>query len=71
MIETDFARTDLWFMLRGAGMTLTLTFWAVLGGTAEALGVAGSDELLHPRKRFYAGGARSVRGFGEGQLGLD
>ena len=33
MIETDFARTDLWFMLRGAGMTLTLTFWAVLGGT--------------------------------------
>jgi polar amino acid transport system permease protein len=37
MIETDFARTDLWFMLRGAGMTLTLTFWAVLGGTAMGL----------------------------------
>jgi len=34
MIETDFARTDLWFMLRGASMTLALTFWAVLGGTA-------------------------------------
>jgi hydroxyproline transport system permease protein len=33
VIETDFARTDLWFMLRGAGMTLALTFWAVLGGT--------------------------------------
>jgi len=33
LIETDFARTDLWFMLRGAGMTLSLTFWAVLGGT--------------------------------------
>jgi polar amino acid transport system permease protein len=33
MIETDFARTDLWFMLKGAGMTLALTFWAVLGGT--------------------------------------
>jgi polar amino acid transport system permease protein len=33
MIETDFARTDLWFMPRGAGMTLALTFWAVLGGT--------------------------------------
>lgn len=33
MIETDFARTDLWFMLRGASMTLALTFWAVLGGT--------------------------------------
>ena len=37
MIETAFARTDLWFMLRGAGMTLTLTFWAVLGGTAMGL----------------------------------
>jgi polar amino acid transport system permease protein len=37
VIETDFARTDLWFMLRGAGMTLTLTFWAVLGGTAMGL----------------------------------
>ena len=37
MIETDFARTDRWFMLRGAGMTLTLTFWAVLGGTAMGL----------------------------------
>lgn len=33
MIETDFARTDLWFMLQGASTTLALTFWAVLGGT--------------------------------------
>ena len=33
MIETDFSATDFLFMLRGAGMTLTLTFWAVLGGT--------------------------------------
>jgi outer membrane protein insertion porin family len=27
------------------------------------------DRILHPRRRFYAGGARSVRGFGENQLG--
>jgi len=33
VIETDFTTTDFLFMLRGAGMTLTLTFWAVLGGT--------------------------------------
>jgi len=33
VIETDFSATDFLFMLRGAGMTLTLTFWAVLGGT--------------------------------------
>jgi len=25
--------------------------------------------ILHPRKRFYAGGSHSVRGFGENQLG--
>jgi outer membrane protein assembly factor BamA len=41
-----------------------------LSGTADALGVEGSSGLLlHPRSRFYAGGARSVRGFAEGQLG--
>jgi outer membrane protein assembly factor BamA len=27
------------------------------------------DGILHPRNRFYAGGASSVRGFGENQLG--
>jgi outer membrane protein assembly factor BamA len=28
-----------------------------------------TDAVLHPRKRFYAGGSQSVRGFGENQLG--
>ena len=28
-----------------------------------------SDAVLHPRKRFYAGGSQSVRGYGENQLG--
>jgi outer membrane protein insertion porin family/translocation and assembly module TamA len=42
-----------------------------LESTSEALQVGGGalDVLLHPRKRFYAGGARSVRGYGENQLG--
>jgi outer membrane protein assembly factor BamA len=32
--------------------------------------VSGTDAgVLHPRKRFYAGGANSVRGYGESQLG--
>jgi outer membrane protein assembly factor BamA len=40
------------------------------GGTARAVGVEDvSTPLLHPRKRFYAGGSRSVRGYGENQLG--
>jgi len=41
-----------------------------LQGTAAALGVgeAGGD-IVHPRKRFYAGGSQSVRGYGENELG--
>lgn len=46
-----------------------------LASTAGAVGLPteangrASSEILHPRKRFYAGGAQSVRGFGENQLG--
>jgi outer membrane protein assembly factor BamA len=43
--------------------------WAS-GSTVGALGIEQSElGVLHPRKRFYAGGSRSVRGFGENQLG--
>lgn len=38
---------------------------SAIGSTAEAAGVS----AVHPRKRFFAGGSRSVRGFGENQLG--
>ncbi len=34
------------------------------GGTSTS-----GEPVLHPRKRFYAGGSQSVRGFGENQLG--
>lgn len=41
-----------------------------LSGTAAAVGIDDEwDDLLHPRKRFYSGGARSVRGYRENQLG--
>jgi outer membrane protein assembly factor BamA len=40
-----------------------------LGGTAEALGLDVDADVLHPRKRFYAGGSQSVRGYHENQLG--
>jgi His/Glu/Gln/Arg/opine family amino acid ABC transporter permease subunit len=41
LFTTDLTTTDFLFMLQGAGVTLALTFWAVLGGTllGLALGV--------------------------------
>ncbi|MBC7790651.1 MAG: BamA/TamA family outer membrane protein [Anaerolineae bacterium] len=47
------------------------TGWVTpLESTAAALGV-GPDggDIIHPRKRFYAGGSQSVRGYGENELG--
>jgi polar amino acid transport system permease protein len=38
LIETSFSLNDLWFMLKGAGMTLAVTFWAVLAGTLLGVG---------------------------------
>lgn len=41
-----------------------------LAGTNERLGVGDATDLvIHPRKYFFAGGAQSVRGYGENQLG--
>lgn len=38
-------------------------------GRFEELGGPGELDLVHPQKRFYAGGANSVRGFAENRLG--
>jgi len=39
--------------------------------SGESLSIPGFGDVsvLHPRKRFYSGGSRSVRGYGENQLG--
>jgi len=63
-----------WFQIRkrGAiGAHLNIGWVRSLGSTFEATGVSASlgGGVLHPRKRFYAGGSHSVRGFGENQLG--
>ena len=49
---------------------LRLGWVGALESTASAVGAIGGEAgILHPRKRFYSGGSRSVRGFGENQLG--
>ena len=45
-----------------------LAFHLRLGFVRPMTGPEG-DDVLHPRKRFYAGGSQSVRGYGENQLG--
>jgi len=45
-----------------------LAFHARIGFVRPMKGPSG-DDVLHPRKRFYAGGSQSVRGYGENQLG--
>ena len=52
---------------------LQLGYVSALASTAAALGAdslsSADQNILHPRKRFYLGGAASVRGFAENQLG--
>ncbi len=48
---------------------LRVGYVKALSSTASALGISTDAQLLHPRKRFYSGGSRSVRGYGENQLG--
>lgn len=61
-----------YFPIRSRGTLAThlrLGWVRALASTGTALGVETDAALLHPRKRFYAGGSRSVRGYGENQLG--
>jgi outer membrane protein assembly factor BamA len=39
------------------------------GGWVGSAGVEGATDIIPPQKRFYAGGANSVRGFGQSRLG--
>jgi outer membrane protein insertion porin family/translocation and assembly module TamA len=53
------------------GTRLRLGWVASMTGTNTRLGVTdqGGRDIIHPRKRFYSGGSRSVRGYNENQLG--
>lgn len=43
--------------------------WVSSGAFDGALSPGTSGEIIHPEKRLYAGGANSVRGFGQNRLG--
>ncbi|HIC64016.1 MAG TPA: hypothetical protein EYO91_07280, partial [Gemmatimonadetes bacterium] len=43
--------------------------WVGAGAFEALLQTPGTFDLVHPQKRFYAGGANSVRGFAQGRLG--
>jgi outer membrane protein insertion porin family/translocation and assembly module TamA len=45
------------------------TGWVVAGDFQELLGQGTASDVVHPQKRFYGGGANSVRGFPQGRLG--
>ena len=43
--------------------------WVQAGAFSELLTGQEGVEIVHPQKRFYAGGANSVRGYAQGRLG--
>jgi len=43
--------------------------WVGAGGFEGLGGERSNVDIVHPQKRFYAGGANSVRGFAQGRLG--
>ncbi len=43
--------------------------WVGAGGFEGLLGQPSTADIVHPQKRFYAGGANSVRGFPQSRLG--
>lgn len=73
--DYEYARLDVNgadFEELAPGLVLAVRFRA---GVVEALGgqpfadPAGGETVIHPRKRFFVGGAQSVRGFGQNLLG--
>ncbi|MCH7991234.1 MAG: BamA/TamA family outer membrane protein [Gemmatimonadetes bacterium] len=43
--------------------------WVGSGGFEDLVSARRRDQIVHPQKRFYVGGANSVRGFAQSRLG--
>ncbi len=61
------AATRYYQARQGQVLALRVQAGWVSAGTFSLLG--GGADIIHPQKRFYAGGANSVRGFAQNQLG--
>jgi His/Glu/Gln/Arg/opine family amino acid ABC transporter permease subunit len=60
MFQDSLSWNDLLFMFRGAGLTLLLTFWAVLGGTALGLVLGVARESMPPLADFLLGSVLDI-----------
>ena len=60
-----------WYASNGSTVLATRTRagWVGAGPFSKLAGVGAGIDVVHPEKRFYAGGANSVRGFGTSRLG--
>ena len=60
-----------WYTSEGSGVLAARVRggWVGAGPFSELVGAGGSVDIVHPQKRFYAGGANSVRGFAQSGLG--
>ena len=60
-----------WYSSNGAGVLAARLRggWVGAGPFSELVGAGAGIDVVHPQKRFYAGGANSVRGFAQSRLG--
>ena len=60
-----------WYSSQGSSVLATRLRggWVGAGPFSELVGAGAGVDVVHPQKRFYAGGANSVRGFAQSRLG--
>ena len=60
-----------WYASQGSGVLAARVRggWVGAGPFSEFVGAGVGVDVVHPQKRFYAGGANSVRGFAQSRLG--
>lgn len=69
-VRTSFEAAVFKRLMRSTVLASHIRFGSINALASQTFGAVGAtDEIIHPRKRFFAGGAESVRGFGANLLG--